>query len=83
MWEFHVNESAESKYGMLLGRDILIALGINLKFCYCIIEVGDRPVESWTSIMVDFGIHEFKILNTDNITSKYPLLNAYVEELFE
>ena len=38
MWNFRVDDSSKSRYDMILGRDILTALGLNLKFFYHFIE---------------------------------------------
>ena len=31
-WNWHVDESAKSRYSMILGQDLLKELGLNLKF---------------------------------------------------
>ena len=42
-WKFHVNDSAKGRYDMILGRDILTELGLNLKFFDHVIEAYERP----------------------------------------
>ena len=37
MWKFHVKESTNGKYDMILSRDLLTALGLDLKFSWNII----------------------------------------------
>ena len=37
-WNSHVDKSAKGRYDMILGRDILTYLGLNLKLYYHIIE---------------------------------------------
>ena len=32
MWNFHVDDSSKGRYEMILGRDLLTALGLNLKW---------------------------------------------------
>ena len=43
MWKFHVNESTNSRYDMSLGRDLLTALGLDLKFSENIIIIEEGP----------------------------------------
>ena len=31
MWNFHVDDSSKGRYNMILGRDLLTSLGLNLK----------------------------------------------------
>ena len=40
-WNFHVDDSAKGRYDIIFGRDILTALGFNLKFSDHIIEADD------------------------------------------
>ena len=70
MWNCHVGESAKGVYGMILGRDLLTALGINLKFSDHVIEADYGPFKGLMLTMVDLGEYEFKYLNTGNITPK-------------
>ena len=53
---------------MVLGRDILTALGLNLKFSDHVIKVNGGPFKGSTIPMFDLGTYEFKDLNTGNIT---------------
>ena len=45
MWVCHVNDPAKGRYGMILSRDILTALGLNLKCPKQIIEADDEPLK--------------------------------------
>ena len=31
-WECHVNDSAKGRYNIILGKDLILSLGLNLKF---------------------------------------------------
>ena len=53
---------------MILGKDLLIELGLNLKFSEHVIEADDGPFNRFTIPMVDLGTYIFKYLNTGNIT---------------
>ena len=68
MWDFHVDDSAKGRYYVVLVRDILIALVLNMKFSEHIIKVDDRPLRVSTATMVDVGTYKFKDLNTGEIT---------------
>ena len=59
-----MNDSAKGRYDMILGRDILTALVLNLEFCDHIIEGNDGPFKGSMAPMFDMGTHEFKDLNT-------------------
>ena len=47
-WDFHVDDSAKGRYDIILGRDILKALGLNLKFSDHFIESYDVPFKGYT-----------------------------------
>ena len=66
-WKCHEDDSARGRYNMILGRDILIELGLNLKFSEHGIEADDWYFNWSTTIMVDFGTYLFKEFNTANI----------------
>ena len=68
MWDFHVDDSAKGRYYVVLVRDILIALVLNMKFSEHIIKVDDGPLKVSTETMVDLGTYKFKDLNTRQIT---------------
>ena len=67
---------------MILGRDLLTELGLNLKLSDHIIEADDGPFKGSTTPMVDLGTYIFKYLNTDKITPAESFTNAYVEEVY-
>ena len=61
-WDYHVDESNKVRYDMILGREILTVLGLNLKFSDHVIEEDDIPFKGYTASMVDLGTYEFKDL---------------------
>ena len=52
-WVFHADNSAKSRYDMILGRYIFAALGLNLKFSEHVIKGGDGPFEGFTVPMIN------------------------------
>ena len=44
-WQYHVNESAKGRYNMILGRDLLTYMGLDLKFYEDVIIGSDRTYE--------------------------------------
>ena len=69
-WRCHVDESTKGRYDMILVRDILTELALNLKFSGHVIEADDGPFNRSTTPMVDLGTYIIKDLNTDKITSE-------------
>ena len=64
MWNFHVYDSTKVRYNMILGRNILTALGLNLKLSPHVIKADNGHLKGSTAPMVGMGTYEFKILNT-------------------
>ena len=60
-WNFHVDDSAKGRYDMILGRDILTELALNLKFSEHVIELDDGTLTFSTAPMIDMVHFEFKI----------------------
>ena len=75
-WNFHVVESAKGTYDMLLGRDLLIELGLNLKFSEHATKANDGPLNGYRTPMIDLGTYTFKDLNTGKFTPKESFTNA-------
>ena len=67
-WNFHVDESSNGGYDMILGRDLLTELGLNLKFSECVIEGYYRPFKGSITPMVGLGTYTFRSLNIGKIT---------------
>ena len=55
-WKFHADDSIKGRYDMILGRNILIELGLNLKLFDRIIEADDGYFKGSTAPMVDLGM---------------------------
>ena len=48
-WECHVYDSAKGRYDIILGRDMLTELGLNLKFSQHVIKVDYGPFKGYTN----------------------------------
>ena len=66
-WKFHVYDSANGRYDMILGGYILTSLGSNLKIYDQVIEEYYGPFEGSMAPVFYLGMYEFKYLNTGNI----------------
>ena len=55
IWNYHVDESAEGIYDIILGRYILTTLGLSLKFSDHVIEEDYGPLTGSTEPMVDLS----------------------------
>ena len=82
-WNCHIDDSAKGRYDMILGRDLLIYLGLNITFYDHIIEADDGPFKEYTTTMVDLGSYEFKYFITGKVTPEELFTNAYTEEIHE
>ena len=69
-WKCHVDESAKGRYDVILGRDILTKLGLNLELYDHVIEANDGTFKGCTVSMVDLGMHEFEDLNIEQLHLK-------------
>ena len=67
-WNFHADYSAKRRYDIILGRDILTELGLNIKFSGHVIEAYYRTFKESRAPMVDLGTYKFKYLDTGEIT---------------
>ena len=65
---------------MVLVRDLLPVLGLNLKLYDHFIEADDEHFKWSTALMVDMGTYEVKDLNTGRITPEELFINAYAEK---
>ena len=47
-WNCHLDDSAKERHDLILGRDLLTELGLNLKFSDNIIKASDGPFKRYT-----------------------------------
>ena len=57
-WDCHVDDSDKGRCYMILGRDILTALGLNLKFSKYFIKEYYGPLKGLMAPMVDLDKYE-------------------------
>ena len=58
-WKFHMDESTNGRYYMILGRDLLTALVLDLKFSKNVIICGEGPYEGCSAPMMDVSNYNF------------------------
>ena len=62
-----MNDSARGRYEMILARDLLTELGLNVKISEHVIKSDDGSFIGYTAPMVGLGAYVFKDLNTGEI----------------
>ena len=82
-WKCHVNSSMNIIYDMILGRDLLTALGLDLKFSEDIIMGGDGTYEGCSTPMIDVSNYDFKPLIEKIVEPEKSFINLYVEKCLE
>ena len=65
-----MNDSAKGIYDIIMGRDLLITLGLNLKLQEHIIEAYDGKFKGSTGPMVDLDKYLFKDLSIGKIKTQ-------------
>ena len=68
---------------MILGRDSLTGLVLNIRLYDHVIKADDGPLKVLTSPMADLGMYELKILNTGKITPEELFMNYYKKYIHE
>ena len=64
-WKCHVDKSTNGRYDMILGRYLLTALGLNIKFYKNVIIGGEGPYEGCSESMVDISKYDFNIITDE------------------
>ena len=82
-WKCHVDESTTGRYNMILGRDLLTALGLDLKFSGNVICGGEGPYEGCSAPIVDVNSYIFNIAMSKTVKPEESFINTYVNECFE
>ena len=79
-WKFHFDESTNGKYDIILGRDLITALVLDLKF-YDNVMIGRHgPYEGCLSLMVGVNNYNFKYITDKTIKPKESFVNLFVHE---
>ena len=83
MLKFYLDDLAKGRYDIILGRDILIALVLNINFSEHFMKTDVGPIKVPTAPMVDLDTYGFKYSNTGKFTTKELFMDDYVEEAYE
>ena len=73
-WKFHVDESTNSRYNIILGRDLLTAMGLDLKFSENVIHGVEVPYKGCSEPIIGVNNYDFGVLTGKQLNRKYPLL---------
>ena len=68
---------------MILGRGLLTALGLDLRFSENVIIGREKPYEGWSAPMVDISNNKFKYITDKNNKPEESFVNLYVNKCFE
>ena len=79
----HVAKSTNSRYGIIIGRYLLTALGLDLKFYENIILGGDGPYKGCSAPMVDVSTYDFKPLTENKVKPEESFINVYIDECLD
>ena len=82
-WKCYVAKLTNSRYNMILGRDLLTALGLDIKFSENIILGGDGTFIGCSAPIVDVSTYDFKTLTDNKVKPEESFINAYVNECLE
>ena len=66
-WKYHIYESITGRYDMILGRDLLTALGPDLKFSENVIRGGEGPHKGCLAPMFDVKTYDFNIVTAETV----------------
>ena len=82
-WKCHVDESTTGRYDMILGRDLLTALGLDIKFYENVILGREGPYKGCLAPMVNVNKYNFNIITSKTVKPEESFINMYVSECFE
>ena len=68
---------------MILGRDLLTALGTDLKLSENVIIGGEGPYKGCSSPMVDVSNYNFKSITEKTVKPEESFVNLYVDKCLE
>ena len=76
----HVGKPTNGRYDMLLGRDLLTALVLYIKFSDNVIIVIKGPNEGCSSPMVDVSNYDFTYITDKTVKLEESFINLYVDK---
>ena len=78
-WKCLIDESTNSRYYTILGRDLFTALGMDLNFSDNVISGGEGPFEGCSAPMVDVSNYNFNIITDKTVNPEESFINLYVD----
>ena len=75
-----MDESTNGRYDMILGRDLITALGLDFKFSDNIIIVNEGPYEGYSTPLVDVSNHNFTSITDKSVKREEYFINSHVNE---
>ena len=79
-WKCHIDESTNGRYEMILGRDLLTALGLDIKFSDNVLSGREGPHEGCSAPMVDVSNYDLNIITAKIVRPEESFINSYVNE---
>ena len=71
---------SNGRYDMILGRDLLIALGLDIKFSDNAIIFIEGPHKGFSAPMVDLINYDFKFITDKTVKPEESFINSYVKK---
>ena len=82
-WKFNVDVSTNGRYDMILGRDLLTSLGLDLNFYENVIIGGEGTYKGCSVPMVDIRNYNFKSITGKTVKPEESFINSYVKKFLE
>ena len=79
-WKYHVDNSNNRRYDMILRRYLPTTPGLDLKFSENVILGREVPCKGCSSPMVDIGNYDFNIITAKTVKPEESFINLYVCE---
>ena len=78
-----MDETTNDRYGIILGRDLLTAMVLDLKFYDKFIIGDDIPYEGCSVPMVDASNYKFKSVTDKTVKPEEYFIKSYVDKCLE
>ena len=78
-----MDNQTNSRYDIIIVRDLLTALGLNIEFSDNVSIGGDGPCEGCSAPMVDLSNYEFKSFMDEIVKQEESFINSYVHKCLE
>ena len=83
IWKHSVDKSTNVRYDMILGRDLLTSLGLDLKVSKHIMIVSEVTYVGCSSPMVDVSNYNFTYITDKILKPEESFINSHVEKFLE